>query len=145
MADRGSVGADPRAMSQIATENGAPNGAPIRGQKPSQRVTTHRKVLPGPEVTKRQAQSGIPAFGGRKKWWTGGELNSRHRDFQSRALACHPGRPAWSTDGSQYLVWWRVSCSAPVAPGLRAMPNCAAICTVPPSKYRILRTRPSNS
>ena len=22
----------------------------------------------------------------RKKWWTGGELNSRHRDFQSRAL-----------------------------------------------------------
>jgi hypothetical protein len=21
-----------------------------------------------------------------KKWWTGGELNSRHRDFQSRAL-----------------------------------------------------------
>ena len=21
-------------------------------------------------------------------WWTGGELNSRHRDFQSRELAC---------------------------------------------------------
>jgi hypothetical protein len=27
---------------------------------------------------------GILGFGGRKKWWTGGELNSRHRDFQSR-------------------------------------------------------------
>jgi hypothetical protein len=26
---------------------------------------------------------GILGFGGRKKWWTGGELNSRHRDFQS--------------------------------------------------------------
>ena len=26
-----------------------------------------------------------------RKWWTGGELNSRHRDFQSRELACCGG------------------------------------------------------
>src|SRR5262245_5999652 len=36
-----------------------------------------------------------------EKWWTGGELNSRHRDFQSRALptelpvhGAHRGRTA---------------------------------------------------
>jgi hypothetical protein len=74
----------PANASLIAAENGDPNGAPIRGQKPSQRGTTRPKALVGPEETKRQAQRGIPAFGGRKKWWTGGELNSRHRDFQSR-------------------------------------------------------------
>src|SRR4029453_18235066 len=38
------------------------------------------------EVTERRAQRGIPAFGGEKIWWTGGELNSRHRDFQSGAV-----------------------------------------------------------
>src|SRR4029450_264508 len=72
-------------------ENGEPNGDPIRGQKPSQRVTWHPKALAGPEVTKRQAQRGISAFGGAKKWWTGGELNSRHRDFQrvARAIGHH--------------------------------------------------------
>ena len=33
-------------------------------------------------MMERRAQSGIMVFGGAKKWWTGGELNSRHRDFQ---------------------------------------------------------------
>jgi ABC-type uncharacterized transport system substrate-binding protein len=52
-------------------------------------------------VTKRQAQSGISAFGGRKKWWTGGELNSRHRDFQSRSPATLDQRhvPTSATEG----------------------------------------------
>jgi hypothetical protein len=43
-----------------------PNGDPIRGQRASQRVTTHPKWLAGPEVTRRQAQRGISAFGGAK-------------------------------------------------------------------------------
>ena len=76
----------PANTSRIAPENGDPNGDPIRYQKRSQRVTRHPTGLVGPEVTNRQAQRGISAFGGAKKWWTGGELNSRHRDFQSRAL-----------------------------------------------------------
>jgi hypothetical protein len=84
MAGRGSA-PTLASTSLIAAENGDPNGAPIRGQKPSQGVTTRPKALVGPEVTKRHAQSGFSPFGGRKKWWTGGELNSRHRDFQSRA------------------------------------------------------------
>jgi hypothetical protein len=67
-------------------EGGNEGGA--QGQNPSQTIPTHPKALAGPEVTERRAQRGIVAFGGVKKWWTGGELNSRHRDFQSRALAC---------------------------------------------------------
>jgi hypothetical protein len=31
-----------------------------------------------------------------EKWWTGGELNSRHRDFQSRAFACR---------GADFRTW----------------------------------------
>jgi hypothetical protein len=72
----------PADTSRMAPEN----GDPIRYQKRSQRVTRHPTGLVGPDVTKRQAQRGISAFAGPKKWWTGGELNSRHRDFQSRAL-----------------------------------------------------------
>jgi hypothetical protein len=77
----------PANRSLIAPENGDPNGDPIRYQKRSQRVTRHPTGLVGPDVTKRQAQRVISAFGGPKKWWTGGELNSRHRDFQSRCPA----------------------------------------------------------
>jgi hypothetical protein len=68
-------------------ENGDPNGDPIRYQNRSQRVTGHPNGRAVSEVTNRQAQRWISAFGGPKKWWTGGELNSRHRDFQSRAFA----------------------------------------------------------
>jgi hypothetical protein len=77
------VGAGSRGVGLIHSKNGDPNGDPIRYQKQSQRVTRHPTELVGPDVTKRQAQRGISAFGGAKKWWTGGELNSRHRDFQA--------------------------------------------------------------
>jgi len=53
---------------------------------PSHAITCHRRRLW--MATRRILALGlrILGFGGRKKWWTGGELNSRHRDFQSRAL-----------------------------------------------------------
>jgi hypothetical protein len=48
IAGRGSA-PTPANTSLIAAENGAPNGAPLRGQKPSQRVTTHDKALANPK------------------------------------------------------------------------------------------------
>jgi hypothetical protein len=74
MAGRRSA-ADCREYRPDRPENWDPNGDPIRYQDRSQRVTRHPTGLAGPDVTKRQAQRGISAFGGPKKWWTGGELN----------------------------------------------------------------------
>jgi hypothetical protein len=52
---------------------------------PSQAITRHPRSV-GMCASKISASGlGILGFGGAKKWWTGGELNSRHRDFQSRA------------------------------------------------------------
>jgi hypothetical protein len=105
----------PANTSRIAPENGDPNGDPIRHQKRSQRVTRHPTGLVGPDVTNRQAQREISAFGGRKKWWTGGELNSRHRDFQSRALLSHHVGERGPEEGAKGSFGFGVSSSARVA------------------------------
>ena len=69
------------------------------------------------------ARAAVGATGGddastEEKWWTGGELNSRHRDFQSRAFACRGGdfrtwRPKRGPIGF-------TSCPRPTALPLRA-------------------------
>jgi hypothetical protein len=56
------------------------------GHNSSRSITSSRQ---GGRDGKLRSCGGILPSGEPKKWWTGGELNSRHRDFQSRALACH--------------------------------------------------------
>jgi hypothetical protein len=61
------------------------NEGEVQDQKPSQAIPTHHTDPPGPDVTNPRARSEDSSDPRRKKWWTGRELNPRHRDFQSRS------------------------------------------------------------
>jgi hypothetical protein len=63
-------------------EGGNEGGVPH--QNTSQGVTIHHKQPGRPKRRNPRSHGGILRSGGQKKWWTGGELNSRHRDFQPR-------------------------------------------------------------
>jgi integrase len=69
-----------QALERLATRK-----SEVAGESGTRSGTEHVEVVNGDTVTSEE------------KWWTGGELNSRHRDFQSRALPTelpvHRGRP----------------------------------------------------
>jgi hypothetical protein len=73
---------------------------PQNPRTPSQPVTVNRNpwhATPGfCKTAIREASCDWIFASQREKWWTGGELNSRHRDFQSRAFACR---------GADFRTW----------------------------------------
>jgi hypothetical protein len=85
-------------------------------------------------------------LGSRSSWSARLQLHSRVRRARVVDANVHSNGPgpksARRRARSSKLV---VNCSTPVAPGLRLIPQCAPICTGPPSKYRILMTRWHNS
>ena len=64
--------------------------SPEHQRQAVERLVTRKRDTVGATGT-RSGTTELAVGGGRgvtteRKWWTGGELNSRHRDFQSRAL-----------------------------------------------------------
>ena len=64
--------------------------SPEHQRQALERLVLRQPENPGVTVTKAVTEqvdlvNGSPVTI-EQKWWTGGELNSRHRDFQSRAL-----------------------------------------------------------